>query len=78
MVGVERVGRSVFWNHHCAISVDDPLGLHRTNWNLLCFVGVELPQFVLDDAKSVGGHQLAIPNRLSEDVRDLRQSAIPI
>jgi hypothetical protein len=36
------------------------------------------PQLVFENAQSVGGHEFAVADRSSEDVRDLRRAAIPI
>jgi hypothetical protein len=58
--------------------VDDPLSLRRTDRNLQCSVGVSAPQLVPEDAEGVGGYQVAIPDRSSENVRNLRRATIPI
>ena len=78
VVCVERVWGGILWHVRRAIVFDEPVSFRRTGRNLLCSVGISSPQLVSEDAKGVGGLQLTLPDRSSEDVRNLSRPAITI
>jgi len=53
--------------------------LHSVSKTTTCVQdGVSSPRLVFEDAERIGGHQLAIPDRSSHNVRDLSRAAIPV